>query len=680
MDGFAQRLSYVPWVARWRAIPYPLAVAIVVAVGYYLGALVGFHLRFPSSGISFFWPPTAVLTAALLLTPTRTWVTMLAGAFAAHAAAHAQYAVPIAAWPIQFLANAAQALLAALLVRRYSDPRRPFGNLRHASAYIVGACVVAPTIASLVSAYAYVRLGWASDFWSAWSARTVSNAIATLTLVPPIVMVWPHPGTRPVPPKTRSALEFLVLLAALLAAHLLVRQLDVRNALSLSLLLYAPAPFLLWATVRFGGFGLSLTLLATALLTIGSALRGEGAFASETPLDAVVGVQFFVAVAAVPMILIAGLLSQTRAEHQALLEMERQNSATLLAIPDLMFVQARDGTFLQHYARDESALLTPPSGFLGRNMREVLPPDLAERFGAAFLAVTADTPVVVEYPLVLDGATRQYEARIIGLDPERVLTVVRDITARRHAEDALKQANDALVRMGRVSALAELSATIAHELNQPLTAIVSNASACLRWLSAGSPDADLHGALKDVVADSHRASQIVRRTKEMFANQPVQKTVVDLNEVVRDVLDLAEARLRKAGVQLETDLDPQVPAVAADVVQIKQVVLNLVLNAVDAMIDVDGRARVLRIATGRSGTRATIDVRDTGAGFSPADAERLFEAFYTTKADGIGVGLAISRSIAEAHGGTLKAEANPAGGATFHVSLPASEAAGPPAA
>lgn len=680
MDGLAQRLSYVPWGARWRAIPYPLAVAGVVAAGYYLGALVGFHLRFPSSGISFFWPPTAVLTAALLLTPTRTWAATLAAAFLAHAVAHAQYGVPIAAWPIQYVANALQALLAAKLVLRFSDPRRPFGDLRRASAYIVGACIVAPTVASLVSAYVYVKLGWASDFGSAWSARTVSNAIATLTLVPPILMVWPYPGTRPVPPRTRRAVEFLVLLAALLAAHLLVRNLDNRTALSLSLALYAPAPFLLWATIRFGGLGLSITLLATALLTIGTALRGEGAFASETPLEAIVGVQFFVAMTAVPMILIASLLSQTRDEHRALLEMERQNSATLRAIPDLMFLQSRDGTFLQHYARDEASLVAPPSLFLGRNMREILPPDLAERFGAAFQTVTADEPCVIEYPLVLDGNPRQYEARIIGLDSDRVLTVVRDITARRHAEDALKHANDALVRMGRVSALAELSATIAHELNQPLTAIVSNANACLRWLKAASPDADLHGALKDVVADSLRASQIVRRTKEMFANRPVQKTVVDLNEVTRDVIDLAEVRLRNLGIQLETELDPDLPAVAADVVQIKQVVLNLVLNAVDAMTEIHDRARVLRIATGRAGNKVTMAVRDSGAGFSPADAERLFEAFYTTKADGIGVGLAISRSIAEAHGGTLRAEANAAGGASFHFSLPAWDGAGLPVA
>jgi signal transduction histidine kinase/membrane protein implicated in regulation of membrane protease activity len=671
MDGLAQRLSFIPRAAAGRTWPRALTVAAVVAVGYYFGALVGFALRFPSSGISFFWPPTAVLTAALLLSPPGTWAALLVGAFAGHAAAHAQNGVPIAAWPIQFLANAAQALLSAYLVRRYSDPRRPFGDLRRASAYIVGACIVAPCAASLVSAYVYVRLGWATDFGSAWGARTVSNAIASLTLVPPILMIWPYPGTRFAPPRARRALEFLVLLMALVGAHLIVRQLDNRTALSMSLALYAPAPFLLWATVRFGGLGLSFTLLATAVLTIGGALRGDGAFASETPLEAIVGVQFFVAVTAVPMILIAGLLSQTKNEHLALLEMERQNSATLRAIPDLMFVQARDGTFLQHYARDEGALLVPPEAFLGRNMREILPPELAERFDSAFRTVTADAPSVVEYTLPMHGAVREYEARIIGLDRNRVLTLVRDITARRQAEDALKHANDALVRMGRVSALAELTATIAHELNQPLAAIVSNANACQRWIAAGSPDADLHGALKDVVADSLRASQIVRRTKEMFSNQPVQTTAVDLNEVVRDVIELAEARLRKADVQLETDLDSGVPAVEADVVQIKQIVLNLVLNAVDAMADVRDRARVLRITTARAGRGATITARDTGTGFRSEDAERLFEAFYTTKADGIGVGLAISRSIAEAHGGTLRAEANPSGGATFRLTLPA---------
>ena len=678
MDELPQRVSDVPRTETRRAIPKLLVAAVVVAMGYYLGALLGFRLRFPSSGISFFWPPTAVLTAALLLGPAGAWQVFLPAAFFAHAVAHSQSGVPLVAWPIQFLANAVQALLAAYLIRTYSDPRRPFRNLQSATAFIIGACIVAPSLSSLLVAAVYVSQRWAPTFAEAWSARTVGNAIGSLTLVPPMVMIWPYLFSHPKLPPTRRMVEFAFVIAGMLAAHTMVRQVDQSDSMALSLALYTPAPFLLWATVRFGGLGLSVTVLATTLLTISSALRGEGAFASETPMDAVVRVQFFIAMTAVPLILIAGLIEQNRDEHCALLEAERQNSATLRALPDLMFLQTRDGVYLQHYARYRPDLLVAPEAFLGKNMRDILPPDLGAKFTAAFQAATTDEPSVVEYSLDLNGDYRHYEARLIALDGDRVLSVVRDITDRRRSEDALKHANDALVRMGRVSALAELSASIAHELNQPLTAIASNASACLRWIASGNTDGDLRGALKDVVSDSHRASKIVQRTKEMFTNSAVQRTIIDVNEVIRDVIELTETRLRKDDVRLETDLDTDVPAVEADAIQIKQVMLNLVLNAMDAMLEVHERPRILAIASSRDEQGAIITVRDTGAGFHASDLERVFEPFYTTKTDGIGIGLAISRSIVDSHGGALWAEPNPAGGATFRFTLPAHDEAGPP--
>jgi PAS domain S-box-containing protein len=779
-----------------------LLPAAAVAAGYYVGALIGFWLRFPSSGISFFWPPTAVLTAALMLSAPRTWGPLLAGAFAGHAAAHAQNGVPVAAWPIQFLANAVQAMLAAYLVRRHSELPPLFGNLQRAVTFIVGACVVAPSVASLIPASLYVNLGWAPDFANAWKARTVSNAIAALTLVPPIVTIWPYLSSKATLPSARRVTEFGLLLAGVLAAHAAARAIDQTNTLTLLLALYAPAPFLLWATVRFGGAGLSCVVLCTTLLTISSALRGEGAFASGTPVDSVVGLQLFIAVTAVPLMLMAGLLEQNRSEHRALVEMEHQNSATLRALPDLLFVQTRDGVYLHYYARSTSELLAPADTFLGKNMREILPPDMAETFAQAFKTVTPDEPSVVEYSLSLNDELRHYEARLIGLDGDRVLSVVRDITERRrsedalresrqryalataeggigvwdvdmgtgavnvegglaallgykedeigsqlsdwerllsptdveevharlmayasgaspgfeaeyrmmckdgsvrwilsrgalvdrvggaatrvtgtyaditgrkNAEDALKEANDALVRMGRITALAELSASLAHELNQPLTAIATNASACIRWLDASAADADFRGALRDVVTDSHRASQIIRRTKEMFTNRSVQKTTLDVNGLIRDVLELARARLREGNVHVDVDLDERLPAVEADSVQIQQVVLNLVLNAVDAMADVADRPRVLRIKSRRWTDGVFVAVRDTGPGIDSPDAERIFDPFYTTKADGIGMGLTISRSIVDAHGGSMWAVTNNDVGATVGFTIPAPE-------
>ena len=796
-------IAAAPAVSHWlsRAQLWPI---LAVAGGYYLGALVGFGLRFPQSGISFFWPPTAVLTAGLLLNPPASWGGLLCGAFAAHALAHSQNGIPAVSWPVQFIANAVQALLSAYLVRRFSQATRPFADLHCAAGFLVCACVIAPSVASVIPAPVYVMMGWSSDVLTAWRLRTISNAIAALILVPPLVMAWPWLRSKPRAIRGWRVTEYVLLLAGLLAAHGIVAYVDRENALSLALALYAPAPFLIWAAVRFGGSGLSVALLCTTLLTISFAFQ-EQSFAGGSPGDTIAGVQLFLASTAVPLILIAGLLEQNRAEHSALVEMERQKSATLRALPDLMFVQSRDGVFLEHYAHSNEALYVSPEHFLGRNMRDILPPALVAQLEAAFKTVTIEDPSVLEYSLEIGGEIREFESRFIGLAGDRVLSIVRDITERRRsddalrkardryalataaggigvwsytvatrdlqveggllallgyedgeigtriddwarvvcpadipeaetrfrafvaghaptyelelrviakdgsmrwilnrgalversndvitrvtgtyaditgrkeAEDALKQANDTLVRMGRVTALAELSASIAHELNQPLTAIATNANACLRWMDSAAPHADLRGALTDVVANSRRAGQIVRRTREMFTNQAVTKAPTDLNAVIRNVLDLARARLRESSVTVDLDLADRLPPVEADRVQLQQVVMNLVLNAVEAMVD--ARSRILSLETKRRGADVLATVRDTGPGVTSPDMDQIFQPFYTTKPEGIGIGLAISRSIVEAHGGSIWAEAVSGEGASFSFTLPAHEASAEP--
>ena len=252
----------------------------------------------------------------------------------------------------------------------------------------------------------------------------------------------------------------------------------------------------------------------------------------------------------------------------------------------------------------------------------------------------------------------------------RVTGTYTDITGRKEAEDALKHANDAMVRMGRVTALAELTASIAHELNQPLAAIATNANTCLRWMYSTASDGDLREALRDLVADSRRAGQIVRRTREMFANRPASRAPTDLNGVIRNVLDLVRTRLRDAGVQLELELDESLPVIEADKVQVQQVVMNLVLNAVDAMLEASARPRLLCVRSQSTDGGVQVSVHDTGSGLSALNAEQVFEPFYTTKTDGLGIGLAISRSIVEAHGGSIWASAHAGRGATFSFTLP----------
>ena len=245
-----------------------------------------------------------------------------------------------------------------------------------------------------------------------------------------------------------------------------------------------------------------------------------------------------------------------------------------------------------------------------------------------------------------------------------------DVSQRRRTERALKQANAALARRGRITALGELTAGIAHEVNQPLCAIVANANACLRWLDTAAPDADLRGALNDVVQDGHRASEIIRRTRDLFSNRPARKTPLNLNHAIRDIVEFGRLRLQRTAIVLEMRLDESLPLVSGDELQIQQVLLNLISNAEDAVRGLKNGGAVISVQSEPRSDMAMVSVCDTGKGFSRADGSRIFEPFYTTKPTGMGVGLAISRSIIKSHGGTLWAASNPKGGATFSFTIP----------
>jgi C4-dicarboxylate-specific signal transduction histidine kinase len=238
----------------------------------------------------------------------------------------------------------------------------------------------------------------------------------------------------------------------------------------------------------------------------------------------------------------------------------------------------------------------------------------------------------------------------------------------------LRLADERLSRALRAASLSELSVSIAHELNQPLQAVVANAGAFKRWLRADPPNFENASRISEkIIRDAESAAQVLGRIRALFAQASDQRTAVDINAVITEVCDLVTDKLQAANVRLETALDPRLPETTADHVQIEQVVFNLLRNSIEAMQAVDTRTRVLRIATRRlkndlGEDRLEVEVRDQGPGIS--DPDRIFEPFYTTKADGMGMGLAICRSIIEGHGGRVRAE-NPAwGGASVAFMLP----------
>jgi PAS domain S-box-containing protein len=257
--------------------------------------------------------------------------------------------------------------------------------------------------------------------------------------------------------------------------------------------------------------------------------------------------------------------------------------------------------------------------------------------------------------------------------PLALATISRDITERKHAEDELRLAQTELAHVARVMTMGELTASIAHEINQPLSAIVNNANACGRLLTRQPPDLEeVRLAIADIAQSGTRAAEVITHVRALLKKTTTARDRVDINEIILEVLALAGGELEKNHISTRTDLLPDLTPVLADRVQLQQVVLNLVMNGIEAMTSVTGRTRqiLIRSQMHESGN-VLVAVQDTGAGLDPSNASHIFDAFFTTKPAGMGMGLSICRSIVEAHGGRLSLAPNKSEGATFEFTLPA---------
>jgi len=264
--------------------------------------------------------------------------------------------------------------------------------------------------------------------------------------------------------------------------------------------------------------------------------------------------------------------------------------------------------------------------------------------------------------------------RVIRREDGRLETVgaTQDVTERRLEEEALDKVRSELARVTRVMSLGALTASITHEVNQPLSGIVTNASTCLRMLDANPPNVDgARETARRTIRDGKRASDVVTRLRALFSKKEFTMESLDLNEATREVISLSLSDLQRNRVVLRSELADNLPRVTGDRVQLQQVILNLLRNGSDAMEGVDDRPRQLLVRSERDeGDCVRLSVKDVGTGFAPQDADKLFEAFHTTKIEGMGIGLSVSRSIIERHHGRLWASLNDGPGATFGFSIP----------
>jgi PAS domain S-box-containing protein len=491
-------------------------------------------------------------------------------------------------------------------------------------------------------------------------------------------------------------------------------------------------------------------------------------------------------------------IGERKTMELALRDSEERNRAILDAFPDLMFVMSESGVYLDYHAVDKKQLVVPPETFLKRNVNEILPPKLAREVISCLQAVarTGETKVL-EYELEICGQLRSFEARLVRCGADKILSLIRDITERKQAQEALREseeryrevvesqtelvirfspegiitfvnkagcdfyakkreeligrklfelvpselhakiasdiagiiqdkkpviceiplpradgtsgwyhwtkyaitgadgrvteiqaigndvtdrkraeeAGEKLVHASRLAVVGELTAMIAHEVNQPLTAILNNAEAAETLFALGSvPFGEIRSIIADIHNDGLRATKAIGRVRALVQKRKMQVHTLDINALIKEVVKIVSPDATRRHVQIRTQFSPALPVMLGDPVRLQQVLLNLVLNGMDAMNDVENQKRILTLQTekGNNG-QVVVTVKDSGHGLSADALPRIFESFYSTKAEGMGLGLSVARSIVEEHRGRIWAESNSDGGATIHFALPSGD-------
>jgi two-component system sensor kinase FixL len=615
--------------------------------------------------------------AALLLTPARIWWVILLAAFPAHLAAQVQSNVPPAMILSWFISNSCEALIGAGCVRFFI--RRPvqLDRLRNVGIFCFFAAFLAPFLSSFLDA-AFVVLNHFGDdsYWQVWRVRFTSNVLAALTLVP-FILTWSADGIAWLGRIRRvKFLEASLLLLGLLSINVVVFYRLTPTADFA--LLYLPLPFLLWAAVRFGSRGASGTICVLTFLAIWSAGHGYGPFSTRSAAENAFSIQMFLIVTSIPLLLLAGIIEERRIGAMTL--RQRDERITLAA------ESANLAFWTINYERGESWMndrgraifAFGPDESLSREvfLSRVHPED-RDAVDEAIERARASAPTFeFEYRLLRpDGETRWLISRGRYVRNDRgeideLIGVAIDITAQVKANLELRLQREEMARMSRVSSMGELTASLAHELNQPLTAIASNAAAGSRLLAQGAPDVEMFKELlADVSADARRAGAIIHGIHHFVRKSEGTRRLVNLNEIVREVLRLLNSDLLGRATTVETELPPGLPAVMADPLHLQQVLLNLLMNSLEAMHFTPVERRRVIICTQVEAAFVVVTVRDYGGGLPQENLDKVFTHFYSTKPNGMGMGLTIVRSIVEGHGGKLSAE-NTEDGARFCFRLP----------
>jgi len=662
--------------------------ALGVAAGYYVACEVGLQLHLPGATTSILWPPNAVLTSALLLTSPRKWPFLLLAALPAHLIVELRTGWSVPFVLTLFTTNCLEALIAAGGTWLLSDAPARFDTLTRLSAFLASAVLAGPVLSSFADAAA-VTFFRGEPYWTVWQTRTFSNVLSELTVVPAVVGVvsngrrWLREGW------TRRTTEALCLGIGLLAVGSLgmrgeLGQLAPLRAVSTQTPLVLQLPFLLWAAVRFGPVGAGVALLATSAISAWALVDGSGPFGVGDPSTTVTALTLSLILESSTLLCLATVVQEQRQTETALRTSEVMKSAILQSLSTGVVVVDRAGTVLAlndswtHLARQCGCA----SVSIGNNLLESCAASarggnaIGRAMERGVSAVLAGSRAQVSVDHLSDpGPTPHWwSVHVVRLDAPEGGSVIAltDVTDVRRAELDAQRTREELAHVARVATIGELTASLAHQLNQPLSAILTNAQTASRLLETAGPDTSkLRAILLDIVKDDRRARDIIGRLRKLMRRGETTTVRVNLCSLVREVVDLVSADATSRGVSIHVNVGHQPAHVRGDSVQLQQLVLNLLQNAMEAVSDrLDGPRTITLRCSVTDQDAVHLVMHDSGRGLAAGAEDLIFEPFYTTKPRGMGMGLSIVRTILEAHGGSIRASNGTGGGAIFEITLP----------